>query len=78
MNSREIVKTVMEKTGTGNSDLAGRLKISREALWDRLNNKRVKSDLSVTLLCDMLRVMDYKVIIAPRTSKLSPGEYEIE
>lgn len=78
MNGREIVKAIMSETGMTNAELADMLNISQAALWDRLNNKRVKSDLGITLLCNMLRLMKYKVVIVPRNTKVPNGGYEIE
>ena len=78
MTGREIVKAIMAETGMSNAELADQLHISQAALWDRLNNKRVKSDLGITLLSHMLRLMKYKVIIVPRSTRLPNGGYEIE
>lgn len=78
MTGREIVKTIMQESGTTNAELAEQLEITQAALWDRLNNKRVKSDLGVTLLCKMLRLMKFKVIVVPRTVRTPSGGYEIE
>lgn len=78
MNGREIVKTIMSETKTTNAELASKLKVTQATLWDRLNTKKAKSDLGVTILCDMLRLMDYKVVVVPRTTRVPNGGYEIE
>jgi DNA-binding Lrp family transcriptional regulator len=77
MKGREIIKAVMEKNGESNADLASKLNISPAALWDRLNSKKVK-DIPVSLLQEMLRVMNYKVIIVPRSTRLPSDGYEVE
>lgn len=77
MKGREIIKAVMEKQGKSNADLAANLKITPAALWDRLNSKKVK-DIPVSLLQDMLRALDYKVIIVPRSTRLPADGYEVE
>lgn len=78
MNGREVVKAIMQERNMGNAELASKLRITPAALWDRLNNRRVKTDLSATLLSDMLRLMDYKVVAVPRTSRVPAGGFEIE
>lgn len=65
MTGREIIKLIMEEQGVTNAELAARLNITQAALWDRLNNKKVK-DIPLSLMTDMLRVLDYTVQIAPR------------
>lgn len=65
MTGREIIKEIMNEQGIANADMASRLGITQAALWDRLNNKKVK-DIPLSLLSEMLRVLDYTVQIAPR------------
>ena len=48
-----------------NAELAAKLNITQAALWDRLNNKKVK-DIPLSLLTEMLRMLDYTVQITPR------------
>ena len=77
MKGREIIKAIMDKQGESNADLAGKLGITQAALWDRLNSKKVK-DIPVSLLQEMLRVMNYKVIVVPRSTRLPSDGYEVE
>lgn len=77
MRAREIVKAIMDKFGITNAVMASRLNISQAALWDRLNNKKVK-DIPVSTLSEMLRALDYKVVIVPRGSRVPEGGYEVE
>lgn len=65
MNGREIIKNLMKQKGVSNADMANRLSITQAALWDRLNNKKVK-DIPLSLLSEMLSVIDYDVVIVPR------------
>ena len=64
MTGREIVKSIMEKQGISNADMAKRLNITNAAMWDRVNSPKVK-DIPLSILSDMLRVMDYKIQIVP-------------
>ena len=65
MTGREIIKEVMKEQGVSNAEMAFKLGITQAALWDRLNNKKVK-DIPLSLLSEMLRELDYTVQITPR------------
>lgn len=77
MNGREIVKDIMNREGKTNAEVADMLNITQAAMWDRLNNKKVK-DISLSTLSEMLRVLGYKVAIVPRTHRVSDGGYIVE
>ena len=79
MTGREIIKNIMEEQGVSNAEMAARLNISQAALWDRLNNKKVK-DIPLSLLTEMLRMLDYTVQITPRKQdKENPRKtYKVE
>ena len=76
MKGREIVKAIMEQKAVSNADMAARLQITQAALWDRLNTKKAK-DIPSSSLTEMLRHLDYKVIIVPRSTRLPEGGYEL-
>lgn len=74
MNSKEIVKTIMEQKSVTNADMAA-LKITQAALWDRLKTEktikatgqRVKTlNITVGKLNDMLRHLGYELVVMPR------------
>lgn len=65
MTGREIIKEIMKEQGVTNAEMAFGLGITQAALWDRLNNKKVK-DIPLSLLSEMLRKLDYTVQIMPR------------
>lgn len=65
MTGREIIKEIMKEQGVSNAEMAFKLGITQAALWDRLNNKKVK-DIPLSLLSEMLRKLDYTVQITPR------------
>ena len=77
MKARELIKVIMEKQAVSNACMADRLNITQAALWDRLNTKKVK-DIPVSLLSEMLRALDYKVVIVPRSSRVPADGYEVE
>ena len=76
MRGREILKAIMKATGISNAVLAKRLNVSNATIWERLNNKNVK-DIPVSLLSEMVRAMDYKVVVVPATSRLPEGGFEV-
>lgn len=73
MNSKEIIREIMRAKGIRNADMASALKLSPNALWDRLkvkkniNGKTVKTlNISVDKLNDMLRYLGYDLVVLPR------------
>lgn len=77
MTGREIIKQIMDEQGVSNAELAAKLNITQAALWDRLNNKKVK-DIPLSLLSEMLRMLDYKIHIVPRESRVPDKGYKVE
>lgn len=77
MKAREITKVIMDKQGVNNASMADRINITQAALWDRLNTKKAK-DIPVSMLSEMLRALDYKVVIVPRSSRVPADGYEVE
>ena len=77
MKAREIIKYIMEKQSVNNASMADRLNITQAALWDRLNTKKAK-DIPVSMLSEMLRALDYKVVIVPRSNRRPSDGYEVE
>ena len=82
MNGREIIKDIMSKNGITNNTLANRLGITQAALWDRIDTQprknKPRKDIPVSLLSEMLQVMDYKVMIVPANTRLPKDGYLIE
>lgn len=77
MNGREIVKAIMENQSVSNGKMAHKLGITPAALWDRINSKKVK-DIPLSTLCEMLRVLDYKIQIVPVECKTPDKGYKVE
>lgn len=77
MKGREIIKIIMEQKGISNADMAARLQIKPTALWDRLNTKKAK-DIPVSTLTEMVRQLDYKVIVVSRSTRVPSDGFEIE
>ena len=77
MTGREIVKDIMNRQEKSNAEVADMLGISQAAIWDRLNNKKVK-DIPLSTLNEMVRVLGYKICILPRDHRISDEGYKVE
>lgn len=74
MIAMEAVKEIMKLRDVRPAVLCDRLKIKSNVLSERFKQKNV----SVEKLNDMLRAMDYKVVVVPRDTRVPEGGYEIE
>ena len=74
MIAMEAVKEIMKLKDIRPAVLCDRLNIKSNVLSERFKQKNV----SVEKLNEMLRAMDYKVVIVPRESRIPEGGYEIE
>ena len=74
MIAMEAVKEIMKLKDIRPAVLCDRLKIKSNVLSERFKQKNV----SVEKLNDMLRAMDYKVVVIPREARIPEGGYEIE
>ena len=74
MLAMEAVKEIMKLKDIRPAVLCDRLKIKSNVLSERFKQKNV----SVEKLNDMLRAMDYKVVVVPRETRIPEGGYEIE
>lgn len=73
MKATDIIRDIMEKKEVKPSMLADRLKIKNNTLSERMTQK----NLSVLKLSEMLRAMDYKILIVSRNSRLPEDGYEL-
>ena len=74
MLAMEAVREIMKIKDIRPAVLCDRLKIKSNVLAERFKQKNV----SVEKLNDMLRAMDYKVVVVPREARIPEGGYEIE
>lgn len=77
MTGREVVKKIVEENSMSNAAFAKRCGVSGAAMWDRLNSTKVK-DIPLSLLNDMLRVLDYKIVVVPANTKVPVGGYYVD
>lgn len=73
MKATDIIRAIMEKKEVKPSMLADRLKIKNNTLSERMTQKNI----SVLKLSEMLRVMDYKILIVPRNVQIKDDWYEL-
>lgn len=71
MKVSEIIRNIMDEKNCKPIDLAKRLGISKQTL----NGRLTQDNISIDKLNEMLKQMDYKMVIVPNTSK-SKG-YEV-
>ena len=74
MIAMDAVKEVMKRKDVRPAVLCDRLGIKSNVLSERFKQKNV----SVAKLNEMLRLMDYKVVIVPRETRIPEGGYEVE
>ena len=74
MIAMEAIKEIMKLKDIRPAVLCDRLKIKSNVLSERFKQKNV----SVEKLNDMLRAMDYKVVVVPRDARIPEGGFEIE
>lgn len=77
MKGREILAEIMARKEITNSRLASRLNLSPQATWDRLHTKKTK-DIPASTLTEMLRAMDYKLIVVPQETRTPVDGYEVD
>ena len=74
MIAMEAVKEVMKMQEVRPAVLCDRLGIKSNVLSERFKQKNV----SIEKLNEMLRAMDYKVVIVPRDAKVPENGFEVE
>lgn len=77
MKGREVVKQILDNQGVGITDYAARLGISKQTAWNRVNSSNVK-DIPLSLLADMLQVLDYKIMVVPRKTRCPEDGFEVD
>jgi hypothetical protein len=73
MKAGDAVREVMREKEIGVNQMADRLNKSPRLVSERLS----QDNISITKLQELLRVLDYKIAILPRTARLPEGGYEL-
>lgn len=74
MIAMEAVREIMKLKGVRPSVLCDRLDIKSNVLSERFKLKNI----SVAKLDEMIRTMDYKVLVVPSETRIPDGGFEIE
>lgn len=74
MKATKIVRAIMSAQGVKVAALADKLKIKSNVLSERLGQENI----SIAKLDEMLRLMDYKIVVMPRDSREQEGWYRVE
>ena len=74
MKTVEAVRQIMNIKEVGTNKMADRLGKPARLVSDRLSQENI----SISKLNEMLRVLDYKIILAPRETRIPDGGYEVE
>lgn len=77
MTAREIVNRIFEQSDLSQAEYAKRLRVTRYALWDRLNTSKSK-DMTAALLSKMVSVLGYKVTVVPKDHETPSDGYDVE
>lgn len=73
MKTETAVREIMKNKESGVTKMADRLNKSPRLVSERLSQKNI----SISKLQEMLRVLDYKITLLPRNTRLPEGGYEI-
>lgn len=74
MKITDAIKTVMERKGVTQAALCSRLGVKQQTMSMRMT----QDNMSIGKANEMLRAMDYKIIILPREARIPEGGYEVE
>ena len=74
MKTTDAVREIMKAKGIGVNKMADRLNKSSRLVSERLS----QDNISIAKLQELLRVLDYKVIIVPRETRLPTNSFEVE
>ena len=74
MKATTAVREVMTIRNEKVASLADKLKVKSNVLSERLS----QDNISIVKLDEMLRLMDYKIIIVPRETREQEGWYRVE
>lgn len=74
MKAMEAIRAIMERKGIKFSVLMDRLGLKSNTLANRLS----RDNITVSKLSETVRMVDYKIVLVPRDTRMNPDWYEIE
>ena len=74
MKIAEAIRAVMVEQGVKVGMMAGRLGKKQNVISERLS----QNDMTITKAGEMLRVLDYKIVVIPKSTSTPKGGFEVE
>lgn len=74
MKATEAVREIMARNAIKVATLAARLNIKSNVLSERLSQQNI----SIVKMNEMLRAMDYKIVVMPREARIPEGGIEVD
>lgn len=74
MKIAEAIRAVMADQGVKVGMMAGRLGKKQNVISERLS----QNDMTITKAGEMLRVLDYKIVVMPKSASTPKGGFEVE
>ena len=74
MRTVDAVREIMKAQDVGVNKMANRLNKSSRLISERLSQENI----SISKLTEMLRVLDYKIVLLPTETHTPKGGYEVE
>lgn len=69
----DAIKQLMEVLGVSNAEMARRLGLSPQTVFERLDKPNIKTNT----LSEMARALGYKMIVTDKATEVLPGEVEL-
>ena len=63
--SEELVRKIIEEQGIPQAEVAEKMGIKPQTLWDRIGSKKTSS-MSVSKLSEILTALGYEIVVMPR------------
>lgn len=74
MKATDAIREVMKSQDIGVCKMADRLGKPSRLVSDRLS----QDNISILKMNELLRLLDYKIVIVPREARIPEGGYEID
>lgn len=74
MNIGEVIKSILKLENLSIKALSKRI----SAPYTRITNRLNQNDMTIGKANELLRPLDYKLVIVPADKKLKENEYEVE
>ena len=74
MKAKDAIRKVMELQNIGTCKMADRMGKPPRLVSDRLRH----DNISILKMNELLRLLDYKIVIVPKEARIPEGGYEID